>query len=33
MEVYNGWEDAEYRAYWGLDDYDPYDPFEGSEEA
>lgn len=22
MEKYNGWEDPEWRAYWGVDDYD-----------
>ena len=29
MEKYNPWEDPEFKHYWGGDDYDPYDPFEG----
>lgn len=27
----NSWEDAEWRKFWGVDEYDPYDPFEGEE--
>lgn len=27
MEKYNGWEDPEWRSYWGVDDYDAWDPF------
>lgn len=25
----NDWEDPEWRSYWGVDDYDEYDPFSG----
>ena len=31
-EKYNGWEDQEWLDYWGMNDDDPWDPFEGSEE-
>lgn len=31
MERYNGYEDPEWMDYWGINDADPYDPFEGSE--
>lgn len=31
MEKYNGYEDQEWLDYWGMNDADPYDPFEGSE--
>ena len=30
-EKYNGYEDQEWMDYWGMNDADPYDPFEGSE--
>ena len=31
MDKYNGWEDHEWLDYWGMNDPDPWDPFEGSE--
>lgn len=31
MEKYNGFEDQEWLDYWGMNDYDNYDPFEGEE--
>lgn len=30
-DKYNGWEDREWMDYWGMNDSDPWDPFEGSE--
>ena len=29
---YNGWEDQEWLDYFGMNDDDPYDPFDGSED-
>ena len=31
MEKDNGYEDQEWVDYWGLNEYDQYDPFEGEE--
>ena len=31
MEKYNGFEDQEWLDYWGMNEDDPYDPFEGEE--
>lgn len=31
MENYNGHEDQEWMDYWGMNQDDPYDPFEGEE--
>ena len=31
MEKYNGYEDQEWVDYWGMNQDDPYDPFEGGE--
>lgn len=31
-EKYNGYEDQEWLDYWGMNDADSWDPFEGSEE-
>lgn len=33
MEKYNGWEDPEWRDYWGMNDPDPWDPFGSGDEA
>ncbi len=30
-EKYNGYEDQGWLDYWGMNDDDPWDPFEGSE--
>ena len=33
MAKYNGWEDPEWRDYWGVNDPDPWDPFGPGEAA